>query len=62
VEAVIPPINPRSKKLHYDKALYRQRNRIERFFNKVKTSAASPPAATSSRRPFSPLSTSSPLS
>ena len=36
VEAVIPPINTRSKKLHYDKALYRQRNRIERFFNKVK--------------------------
>jgi putative transposase len=36
VEAVIPPINTRSKKLPYDKALYRQRNRIERFFNKVK--------------------------
>ena len=36
VEAVIPPINTRSKKLHYDRGLYRQRNRIERFFNKVK--------------------------
>jgi transposase len=36
VEPVIPPINTRSRKIHYDKALYRQRNRIERFFNKVK--------------------------
>ena len=36
IEPVIPPISTRSKKLHYDKALYRQRNRIERFFNKIK--------------------------
>ena len=36
IEPVIPPINTRSKKLHYDKELYRQRNRIERFFNKLK--------------------------
>jgi putative transposase len=36
IESVIPPINTRSKKLHYDKALYRERNRIERFFNKLK--------------------------
>ena len=36
IEPVIPPISTRSKKLHYDEALYRQRNRIERFFNKLK--------------------------
>jgi transposase len=36
VEPVIPPISSRSKILPYDKALYRQRNRIERFFNKIK--------------------------
>lgn len=36
VEAVIPPLPSRSKKLHYDKALYRERNRVERFFNKLK--------------------------
>jgi putative transposase len=36
IEPVIPPINTRSKKLHYDKDRYRERNRIERFFNKLK--------------------------
>ena len=36
IEAVIPPISTRSKKLHYDPALYRERNRVERFFNKLK--------------------------
>lgn len=36
IEAVIPPINTRSKKLYYNKELYRERNRIERFFNKLK--------------------------
>ena len=36
IEPVIPPINTRSKKLFYDKIRYRQRNRIERFFNKLK--------------------------
>ena len=36
IEPVIPPISTRSKKLHYDKARYRERNRIERFFNKIK--------------------------
>ena len=33
---VIPPISTRSKKLHYNKELYRHRNLIERFFNKIK--------------------------
>lgn len=36
VEPVIPPINTRSQKLYYDKERYRERNRIERFFNKIK--------------------------
>jgi len=36
IEAVIPPISARSKNLPYDKELYRARNRIERFFNKLK--------------------------
>src|SRR5450432_51048 len=34
IEPVIPPISTRSKKLSYDKDLYRGRNRVERFFNK----------------------------
>jgi putative transposase len=36
IEAVIPPLSTRSKKLSYDAQLYRERNRIERFFNKLK--------------------------
>ena len=36
VQAVIPPIPTRARKLPYDHARYRQRNRIERFFNKLK--------------------------
>ena len=36
IAAVIPPINTRCKKLPYDKERYRGRNRIERFFNKLK--------------------------
>jgi transposase len=36
IEPVIPPISTRSKKLPYDKELYRGRNRIERYFNKLK--------------------------
>ena len=36
IEAVIPPINTRCKKLPYNQQLYRERNRIERFFNKLK--------------------------
>ena len=34
--AVIPPLRTRCQKLPYDKALYRGRHRIERFFNKLK--------------------------
>ncbi|MEO6750376.1 MAG: IS5 family transposase [Chthoniobacteraceae bacterium] len=36
IQAVIPPIRSRCKKLPYDKDLYRGRNCIERFFNKLK--------------------------
>ena len=36
IEPVIPPISSRSKKLYYDKLRYKGRNRIERFFNKLK--------------------------
>jgi transposase len=36
IEPVIPPICTRAKKLHYDPVRYRERNRIERFFNKLK--------------------------
>lgn len=34
--AVIPPKRDRSRQRWYDKDLYRQRNRIERFFSKLK--------------------------
>jgi transposase len=33
---VIPPISTRSKKLPYDQEHYRGRNRVARFFNKLK--------------------------
>lgn len=36
IEPVIPPINTRSKKIPYDKMAYKERNKIERFFNKIK--------------------------
>lgn len=36
IEAVIPPINTRSKVIYYDRQRYRRRNRVERFFNKIK--------------------------
>jgi len=36
IESVIPPISARSRKLHYDRILYKERNRIERFFSKIK--------------------------
>lgn len=36
IEPVIPPISSRCKKLPYDRLRYRERNRIERFFDKIK--------------------------
>ena len=35
-EAVIPSISARSRPLPYDKHIYKERNLIERFFNKIK--------------------------
>ena len=36
IEAVIPPISSRCSPPPYDKEIYRQRNHVERFFNKLK--------------------------
>ena len=36
VQAVIPPISTRASVITYDKELYRERNCVERFFNKIK--------------------------
>jgi len=36
IEAVIPPLPTRCGRLPFDPERYRQRNRIERFFNKIK--------------------------
>ena len=38
IEPVIPPKSNRRAPLPYDKALYKERNLIERFFNKLKQS------------------------
>ena len=36
MKAVIPSNRSRKKRIRHDKALYRERNRIERCFNKLK--------------------------
>jgi putative transposase len=36
IEAVIPPRSHRKEQFAYDKAVYRERNRVERFFNRLK--------------------------
>ena len=36
IEPVIPPISTRAEVIRYDRVRYRNRNRIERFFNKIK--------------------------
>lgn len=36
IEPVIPPINSRARVIPYDRQRYRGRNRVERFFNKIK--------------------------
>jgi putative transposase len=35
-EAVIPPRDGRKRKRRYDADLYKERNRVERFFNRLK--------------------------
>ena len=36
IEAVIPPSQSRSQKPSYNQELYGERNRVERFFNRIK--------------------------
>ena len=36
IEPVIPPKRNRKEDLPYDAEIYRQRNRVERFFNRIK--------------------------
>lgn len=36
IEPVIPPKSNRKEDLPYDKEIYRERNRVERFFNRLK--------------------------
>src|SRR5206468_6968126 len=48
-QAVIPPRDNRTQARDYDRHLYKDRNLVERFFNRIKQfPAASPPAMTSS--------------
>jgi transposase len=53
--AVVPSKSNRKQQRSHDKELYRQRNRIERCFSRLKHSAASPPDMKSSK-PTSKLS------
>lgn len=48
IQAVIPGRSNRRVKIEHDRTLYRQRNRIERMFGRLKTAAQSPPATISS--------------
>lgn len=45
-QAVIPSNRTRKLLIPHDEAVYKQRNRIERCFNRSNTSAGSPPATT----------------
>ena len=36
IEPVIPPRSNRKEHIPYDREIYRQRNRVERFFNRIK--------------------------
>ena len=36
IKPVIPPKSNRRETLAYDREIYRQRNRVERFFNRIK--------------------------
>ena len=60
-EVVIPPKRNRTVKRSYDADLYKERNIIERFFNKLNSSAALR-RDTTSCSPTSWASSSSPLS
>ena len=54
ITPVIPPKANRKVPRECDFVLYRERNLVERFFNKIKHSARSPPATTNSPETFSP--------
>jgi putative transposase len=66
-EIVIPPKQNRTVKRPYDPELYKERNIIERFFNKLKqfrrvataTTSCSPPSWASSNSPPSPSGSNS---
>jgi transposase len=61
VWANIPSRPNRKQRFAFSDWLYRQRNLVERFFNRISTSGASPPATTSALRTISPRSGSSAL-
>jgi transposase len=50
-DPVIPPKRNRRRQHVYDKALYKERNRVERFSAASNSAAASPPDTTSSPKP-----------
>ena len=56
IEPVIPPKANRLEIIVYDKAQYKQRNKVERLFNKLKQFRRVPPATKNSKRLSSPLS------
>jgi transposase len=58
IKPCIPPTRSRKAPIAYDKALYRQRHRIENMFGRLKTGAALPPATIAARTPSSRLSAS----
>jgi transposase len=60
-DPVVPPRRHRKRQHAYDKALYKERNRVENFFKRIKHCPASPPDTTSSPKP-SWASSSSPQS
>lgn len=56
--ANIPPRSIRKDAFSFSGWVYRQRNLIERFFNRIKHFRGSPPATTAARTASSPLSSS----
>lgn len=57
-EAVIPSTRSRKTPIPHNPLIYKLRNRVERCFNKLKTSDASPPGSTASPDTTSPSCTS----
>ena len=61
IKPCIPPRRNRKTPARFSKASYRKRHLVENFFERIKTSAASPHAMTSSPKPSSASSASPPL-